>query len=340
MYHFIVNPHSKSRTSRPLWQALETELTQRGTKYEVHFTKYAGHATRIAAALCAALKNKGCQPNPDLSSDIHPPKRTKQQMYQVPGRTAAPLTIITVGGDGTIHEVINGIPLSCYKQVLLGFIPTGSGNDLAAALKLPSDPLLALDHILCPRRIVRMDHGMLSFPESGTSCRFGVSSGIGYDADICKEVSVSAAKKFLNRLRLGKLIYLVIALKQVLTHKPLKARLIFDGTRQQSGSYLFLAAMNASCEGGGMRLAPGAKMNDRKLSVCVVRDFARPKILILLPALLLGMHTRFSGIDVIDCKTLEIFCQEPATLHADGEFAGRKKHVCYSCAKEQIRIIL
>lgn len=312
MYHFIVNLNSKSNTSRRLWQSLEAELNRRGVKYKCYFTKYAGHACDIAKALCAAHGQAN----------------------------AAPLVIVTAGGDGTANEVINGIPVSFYKKVLLGFLPIGSGNDLAAALGVPSDPFKALAHILRPRRTVRIDHGVLSCPESSFTRRFAVSSGIGYDADICLEASTTPAKVFLNRLRLGRLIYLVLALKQVFTHKPLHAKLVFDGAGAQSGSYLFITAMNAVHEGGGMRLAPHAKMNDRKLSVCVVRDFPRIKILLLLPALFFGLHTRFSGIDIIDCSSVEIFCKEPATLHADGEFAGTRKHVRYSCEKEQIRVML
>ena len=312
MYHFIVNLNSKSNTSRRLWQLLEAELHRRGVKYKCYFTQYAGHASDIAARLCAAHEQS---------------------------RAHAPLVIVTAGGDGTANEVINGIPVSSYQKVILGFLPIGSGNDLAAALGIPSDPFEALEHVLSPRRTAQVDHGMLHCLENGDTRRFNVSSGIGYDADICLEASTTPAKPFLNRLGLGKLIYLVIALKQVFTHKPLHARLVFDGAKSQSGSYLFITAMNAAIEGGGMRLAPQAKMNDRRLSVCVIRDFPRIKILLLLPALFFGLHTKFSGIDVIDCSSVEIFCKEPATVHADGEFAGKRKHVRYSCAEKQIRVM-
>lgn len=313
MYHFIVNLNSKSNTSHRLWQSLETELNRRGVRYKSYFTQYAGHAANIAEELCAAhAQSNAC----------------------------SPLVIVTAGGDGTANEVLNGIPASACKKVILGFLPIGSGNDLATALGIPSDPFEALNHILSPRRTVYIDHGMLYCPENSATRRFHVSSGIGYDADICLEASTTPVKTFLNRLRLGRLIYLVLALKQIFTHRPLRAKLVFDGANTQSGSYLFITAMNAAIEGGGMRLAPHAKMNDRKLSVCAVRDFPRIKILILLPALFFGLHTRFSGIDITNCSSVEIFCKEPATTHADGEFSGRKKHIRYSCAKEQIRVIL
>lgn len=311
MYHFIINPNSKSRASRRLWRQLENELKRRGIQYRIYFTRYAGHASAIAAGLCARH-----------------------------GQTPTPLIIVTAGGDGTVNEVINGIPDSCAGRVLLGFLPVGSGNDFAAALGIPADPLKALRHILSPRHTASIDVGVLSCPEESYVRRFGVSSGIGYDADVCRAVSCSPAKTVLNRLHLGRLSYLALALKLVFTHRPIPARLIFDGVERQSGSYLFIAAMNASHEGGGLRLAPGAKMNDRRLSVCVVRDFPRLKILLLLPALLFGLHTRFSGIEVIDCTSLEIQCRENATLHTDGEFAGRRKHIRYSCADKKLRVIL
>lgn len=311
MYHFIVNLNSKSDTTRGIWQALAAELARRHVKYKTYFTQYAGHASAIAARLCAAHGNDG-----------------------------APLVIVTAGGDGTANEVINGIPASSCRNVILGFLPIGSGNDLAAALGIPSDPMEALAHVLAPRRTVRMDIGVLHCPETGMARRFCVSSGIGYDADICLEASSTPAKVFLNRLRLGRLIYLILAVKQAFTHRPLRARLVFDGVHSRSGKYLFIAAMNAAREGGGLRLAPGAKMNDRKLSVCVVRDFPPAKILLLLPTLLFGLHTRIPGFEVVDCACVEIRCQDPAVLHTDGEYAGRQRHIHYSCAAEQIRVML
>lgn len=312
MYHFIVNLNSKSDHSRALWQALETELIRRRVPYKVYFTQYAGHASDIAARLCT-LHSKN---------------------------TNTPLVIVTAGGDGTANEVLNGIPATAYHNVILGFLPIGSGNDLAAALGIPADPFEALAHVLSPRRTVSVDHGILHCPGDNSMRRFSVSSGIGYDADICLEASTTPAKAFLNQLGLGRLIYLAIALKQIFTHKPIYANLTFDNVKHQHGRYLFITAMNAAHEGGGMRLAPHAKMNDHRLSVCVVRDFPRIKILLLLPALFFGLHTRFSGIDVINCSNIEIHCQEPATLHTDGEYAGRKKHIRYSCAREQIRVML
>ncbi len=311
MYHFIVNLNSKSDTARSLWQQLEAELNRRHVKYRTYFTQYTGHASDIAARLCASH-----------------------------GRGSAPLVIVTAGGDGTANEVVNGIPASSFQNVILGFLPIGSGNDLAAALGIPSDPMEALAHVLAPRRTVRMDLGILHCTQTGKARRFCVSSGIGYDADICLEASTTPAKVFLNRLRLGRLIYLILAVKQAFTHRPLHAKLVFDGVCSRSGKYLFIAAMNAAREGGGLRLAPKAKMNDRKLSVCVVRDFPAAKILLLLPTLLFGLHTRVPGFEVIDCSSVEIRCQDSAVLHTDGEFAGRQKHIRYSCAGEQVRVML
>lgn len=311
MYRFIINPNSKSSSAGNLWSLLEARLEQRQADYRVYFTDHAGHGREIAADLCEEHRMMG---------------------------ESEPLTIIIVGGDGSVNEIINGI--SSYQNVILGFIPCGSGNDLAANLGLPSDPLAALDRILSPKRIEYIDHGILSCCDTGDARKFSVSAGIGYDADICFEALNSPVKKFLNRIRLGKATYFVIALKQIFTHKPLYAKLVIDGVTQQCGKYLCVVAMNGAREGGGLRLAPKARMNDRKISVCIVKDFPKLFTLLMMPLLLLGLHTHIKGIDVIECSSLEIISKKPATTHTDGEFAGKHTHIRFTCTKEQVKVIL
>lgn len=310
MYHFIINLNSRSRRSQNMWRSLEEVLHKRSIMYQAHFTEYTGHAKKLARQLCDEASAQ-----PEL-----------------------PLTLIIVGGDGTINEVLNGLTIT--PNLLLGFIPAGSGNDLAANLGLSCKPLSALEHILAPRHFHSIDIGAISYFDGSEKCFFGVSAGIGFDADICYESQRSKLKKVLNFLHLGRLIYLLIALKQFFTHQPVKASLLFDGKKQEQGSYLFAAAMNGVCEGGGLRLAPTARLDDQKLSVCVVEACPKWKLFLLMPALLLGVHTHFRGIRIVDCTSLEIWTEKPAVLHTDGEFAGQKDHVLFSCQKEQVRVIL
>ena len=102
--------------------------------------------------------------------------------------------IVALGGDGTVNEVVNGIVRS--KDTVLGYIPTGSGNDLAGGLKLPTDPMTSIEHILENKSHLQMNVGVAQV--EGQTRRFAVSAGMGWDAAITHEVAVSKLKKLLN----------------------------------------------------------------------------------------------------------------------------------------------
>lgn len=307
MYHFIVNPCSRTGKAAKVWQELEQVLKQKNVEYRAYFTERPGHATEIAAAICA--ENPG---------EKH---------------------IITVGGDGTSNEVING--LSDYSDVVYGCIPTGSGNDLVRGLGLPSDPLAVLDRILAGDNIRPVDHGILQYFDGTPDRRFDVSSGFGYDADVCFEVQVTPLKRILNRLGLGKLCYYIIAAKQIFALKPRPATLLIDGKETlHYDRLLFCASMIQPYEGGGLKLAPSANNADRKLTLVIVHDVSKLKLFLVLPSVLISKHTGIKGVEIFDCDSVEITSDDARCLHTDGETVGIKDHVRLSCTPEQIRMYL
>ena len=307
MYHFIVNPCSRTGKAAKVWQELEQVLKQKNVEYRAYFTERPGHATELAAAICA--ENPG---------EKH---------------------IITVGGDGTSNEVING--LSDYSDVVYGCIPTGSGNDLVRGLGLPSDPLAVLDRILAGDNIRPVDHGILQYFDGTPDRRFDVSSGFGYDADVCFEVQVTPLKRILNRLGLGKLCYYIIAAKQIFALKPRPATLLIDGKETlHYDRLLFCASMIQPYEGGGLKLAPSADNADRKLTLVIVHDVSKLKLFLVLPSVLISKHTGIKGVEIFDCDSVEITSDDARSLHTDGETVGIKDHVRLSCTPEQIRMYL
>ena len=138
MYYIIVNPASKSGRGRKLWAELEPVFRQRNIPYRVVFSKGAGHVTRLVAKLTAP--------------DRHP-------------ADAAPLKLILLGGDGTVNEALQGI--ADFNGIWLGYIPTGSSNDLARDLGLPKDPALILETILKGDVVRTLDLGTLTYGNAG-----------------------------------------------------------------------------------------------------------------------------------------------------------------------------
>ena len=191
MYTFIVNPNAKTSLGYQVWSSLEAILKEKNVNYQVFFTKYQKHATRLA-----------------------------QKLTQESGAK----TLIVLGGDGTINEVINGI--EDLDGTVLGYIPIGSSNDFARGMGLSTDPVQALKHILSPEHFTYINIGTAMY--AGKTRRFAVSSGLGFDAGVCHQVYVSKLKKLLNKLHLGKLSYAAVALQQILTMTPLKMTLTLD----------------------------------------------------------------------------------------------------------------
>lgn len=302
-YTFIINPKSRSGKGGVIWNLLKPELKKQRIECDIFYTEYAGHAREIAA---------------DVTSD------------------GEEHTIVVLGGDGSIGEVLSGIR-DCSK-VTLGFIPTGSGNDFSRELKLPVKPEKALENVLKPGRIVPMDVGIA---RSGGTYRFAVSTGIGFDASVCHYVEKSRMKTFLNRIHLGSLVYLGTALKRLFADPLYEADVWLDDHEPLHFQRMyFAAAMNQPYEGGGFRFCPDAKPDDGLLDVIVVSKLPRLKVLCLLPTAFAGKHVRFRGIDIYKCKKVRIEVNEKAAVHTDGQPAAVENTLEAEIAQKQIRVIV
>ncbi len=318
-YYFIVNPGSRTGKGKGLWQSLEEKIKASGVEYEVFATEKAGDATEYAAKICAE----------------HPEMKR----------------IVMVGGDGTANESING--LENYSTFELGYVPTGSSNDLARGLGISQDSEAELARVLAPHEVKKMDHGIVEFLDSDDANpsvikrdgkdyrKFAVGSGIGYNADICYEALTSHLKKTLNRIGLGKLIYYLLGFKLVFTNKRSSATVRIDGKKElQISELLFADAMNTVYEGGGMPMGPGADPSDGKMTVCVVHDISRFRHLMLMGSILKGNHIKHKGVELITCERMEIEADRPLVVHTDGEFAGKHSRIRFSCLPEQARMLL
>ncbi len=302
MYYFIVNPTSRSGEGKRAWKRLEVILKERNIEYEVFYTQYPGHGTKIAKK-CSRVSNA---------------------------------KIIALGGDGTIDEVINGLPLN--GTVTVGFIPIGSGNDFARGMQVPVVPEDALERILNAGEGTPMDIGVVQTPKKLSN--FGISSGFGYDADVAYEVSHSPVKRILNRLHLGKLVYAYAAIKLLLTFRPSDVDLVLDDneTFHFKKTYL-IAAMNLQYEGGGFQFCPEADYTDGELDFLVVNGFPKILVLLMFPTAYWGKHIYIPGIRIIRGKKLQIRSNIPQKIHEDGEFVGISNQLTYTVKKQSLKFL-
>ncbi len=304
MYTFIINPASRSGLGRQVWESLEPVLRERGVPYKAYLTRCQRHATRLTRELTADGK---------------------------------PHTIVVLGGDGTVNEVIGGI--QNLSNTTLGYIPVGSGNDFARFFRFPSNPKEALSLILDPPAYADMNIGNIVY--SGHSKRFAVSAGLGFDAAVCHQAIISRLKPILNRLHLGKLTYALIALDRLHFLRPARITVTLDdGSARTFADTLFVTAMNHPYEGGGLKFCPDADPCDDRLDVIAVSGISRLKAILLLLLAQKAVHTKASGICIRSCRQVRIESDTALPVHTDGEPVFLQRQLDISLLPERLRVIV
>ena len=219
-------------------------------------------------------------------------------------------SIIAVGGDGTLSEVANGI-LASGQRVPLGIVPAGSGNDYACqTLKLPRDPLQALE-IALHATPTPMDAGAVNG-------RFFINSlGVGLDANI------AARAERLKRLPLlrGNALYQVASVYELLFqyHHCPQLRVSLDGAAQDQRPYTVAAVTIGPTYGGGFRINPNADSNDGLFDVCLIVKPGQMRALRLLPMVKQGKHTNQPEVRQLRVRSLALEADQPIHAHCDGE---------------------
>ena len=213
--------------------------------------------------------------------------------------------VVAVGGDGLIHEVVNGLQGS---QATLGIVPAGSGNDIVRALGIPMSPARAVE-VLCKGCVRQIDLGRI-----GDRCFVGFA-GMGLDA-----LSVSLARQSCAPLK-GRLLYAWGVLRAIRRYRPLAMALDAEG-RQISGRGWILVAANTPNFGGGMVIAPEARLDDGLLDMNVLLDVSRVEFLSLFLRVLLKRPTTDPRLKRFQAKSARITGDPALLIQADGEILG------------------
>lgn len=211
--------------------------------------------------------------------------------------------VICIGGDGTAFEVANGLSGS---QAALGILPAGTGNDFVRSLCMPKDPMAGLELLLeapaMPVNICTINDGV-----------FLNVCGAGFDVKTL--LAAERAKKYAR----GMLPYLYGVLHTIINFRPTRLSVSLDGGPMQERELLLIAMANGQYYGGGMRIAPMARLDDDLLDVIFIKPCSRPRILALLPTFINGSFVRFTDlVEHVRCQTIEIAGQD-LYIQTDGE---------------------
>ncbi|MBL8729051.1 MAG: hypothetical protein JNM25_11510 [Planctomycetes bacterium] len=232
----------------------------------------------------------------------------------------APGGVVAVGGDGSVHEILNGLPARGGMLGPLAVLPAGSGDDFAGAAGFPRSAA-ALVERLRAGTVRAIDVGTAEFDcEHGRMRRrFANNAGLGFEAAV---VAAAANARWLR----GRPLYLAATLQAVRHQRLVDCELDYtiDGTTTTTRlPLLFVSACNGNRVGGGLPFVPGARLDDGQLDVLQVTAASRRATLVLLWRLLRARHGSDARVRLARCTQLAVRPATPLPLAMDGELVAR-----------------
>lgn len=270
MLDFIINPIAGKKHGKVIAEKLSVikeRLNQLKISFKMHLTEFKGHAKELTTRLIKS------------------------------GAT----DIIVVGGDGTLHEVINGF--SDFEKVNLGLIPCGTGNDFASAVNIPLDANKALDII------VNGTPKYTDFMQMPTVRGINVI-GTGIDVDVLKRYNALKKK--------NKFGYTKSLIKTLFKFDYASFSADIDGNVHDYKSFIACIA-NGNVYGGGIPVCPPADPTDNKLNFLAVRSMKKIKIINAFIKLKQGKILKLKQTEHFPCEHVKIKTDLPCTVNVDGE---------------------
>ncbi len=237
--------------------------------------------------------------------------------------------VAAIGGDGTVHEVINGLmQIDAANRPALGVVPVGSGNDLAAASKLPKKPLAALDVVFTGKQ-GPLDIGRITDQTGRTE----------YWDNTCGMLMIAAMNiqyRKITRLY-GFPAYLLAVIRGILQDFHLTTmNLTVDGNAIGTRNLLLFSIGNGPREGGGFFTNPPAKNDDGLLNYVQAPDLTRATLLRILPSFMNPKPNKYSFLIEDKFSTLTFEADRPVPIHLDGEVWGDDEQVVTAATIEVI----
>lgn len=272
-FYVVLNPAAGRGAAARVRGVVEREMARAGIAFTIAETTRRGHAAELAEAAA---------------------------------RQGWP-AVVAVGGDGTVHEVVNGLMRAADggPSTPLGIVGVGSGNDFALLAGVPKDPAAAVRHIATAEARA-VDVGRVG----GQWFSNGV--GIGLDARVAIEVD--------RRRRFRGLAMYLHALFGVLrVYRPPRMVVELDGERVAEGPMTLVTIGNGGRHGGGFWICPDARIDDGLLDVCRCDGLGTLGILRFLPRVMRGTHTTASCVRMHRARRVRVTSPDPLPVHADGE---------------------
>jgi len=279
----IVNPAAGAGKSAKKWPQIETLLKGLGLDFEHDLTEAPGHAIELARSAA----KKGCE------------------------------MVVSVGGDGTINEIVNGLyDANGLENVVMGIVNTGTGADYIRTFGIPRKYKEGCQLLISPNRRT-VDLGVIEYVSNDhTEKRLFVNfAGLGFDAEVVK----ATTEKF---KALGDMpSYLMGLLTTLFSYHNREISIVVDG---EPGQRRICTVMlnNGRYGGGGMLPAPDADPGDGLFDVVIIDDMTKPDLLRSLPRIYKGTHLTHPKVTLMRAREVEVRPVQQMAVQADGELLG------------------
>lgn len=284
----IVNPASSHGKTKKRWIQIREQLLAEDMAFDHVMTEAPGDAT----VLCRDALEKGYS------------------------------TLIAVGGDGTLNEVVNGffaVDGETRQRAALGIISTGTGGDFARAVQLPRTIPEAVQRIR-QGQLRRLDVGLITYQlEGGETVKryFCNIADVGLGGFIINRSS--------NRSKIlgGMLYFLLSTLSSVVLYQNREISMIIDESLQWQGKVVIVVAGNGQYFGGGMRITPLASLDDGLLDFLLIKEMGKARLMANLYRVYKGRHLELNDVELYRGKKIRIEAPADILLEMDGERAGK-----------------
>ena len=287
----ICNPVSGAGLGYERLAAVRRTLERANIPYSSEVTHERGHATALARAAVMS----GCG------------------------------VVVAIGGDGTFHEVVNGVMDAtgtggdlARSRVAVGLVQAGRGSDFGRSVGIPADPDAACTRLVSGRtQLVDLGHVRYrSFKGEERSRYFANSAGLGFDAEV--SVRANAAPRMLG----GTIPYLSSLLLTLGTYRNKRIALCSDGGEQWQGRVNSMVVANGQYFGGGMKIAPEALLADGQFDVIILGDLGKVDLVRNVPRVYDGSHITHPKVRTFRAEQVEATSPDRLLLQADGEVLG------------------
>ncbi len=283
----IVNPKAGSGRGLKDWPVISNLMYNSGLKFTCVFTEHKFHAIELTVSAV----NNGYR------------------------------HIVAVGGDGTIHEVVNGIFIQKAvptTDIFLAVIPTGTGNDWIRMYGISTTYSEAVD-ALVQKRTVLQDVGKVEFFETRVPhVRYMANvAGLGFDATVNLKYN-----NLKDQGRYGKGLYLRSTFNTLLGYKNNHFDIKVDGELFYSGQVFSGAVGIGRFNGGGMQQTPNAAIDDGLLDLTIIKDISKLKVMRNFKMLYSGKIYTLPEVVYTQCRTIEIATEPETRIEIDGEAVG------------------